>query len=83
MAENNAFRIVKKSLKDAGTRFVRVLWCDNANIIRGKAFHATMLSEYFDNGVGISAGQQGIPVMYDAVVPETGLGPVGEIRLVS
>jgi glutamine synthetase len=82
MTENNAFRTVKKSLKNAGTRFVRVLWCDNANIIRSKAFHATMLSEYFDNGVGISAGQQGIPVMYDAVVPETGLGPVGEIRLV-
>ncbi|MGH7999837.1 MAG: glutamine synthetase family protein, partial [Brasilonema sp.] len=44
--------------------------------------HLGMLSHYFEHGVGISAGQQGIPVMYDAVIPETGLGPVGEIRLV-
>lgn len=41
-----------------------------------------MLSHYLEHGVGISAGQQGVPVMYDAVVPESGLGPVGEIRLV-
>ena len=41
-----------------------------------------MLSDYFDHGVGIAAGQQGIPVMYDAVIPETGLSPVGEVRLV-
>ncbi|ARV59050.1 glutamine synthetase [Nostocales cyanobacterium HT-58-2] len=82
MSENNTFEKVKKSLQDAGTRFVRILWCDNANIIRGKAVHVGMLSHYFEHGVGISAGQQGVPVMYDAVVPETGLGPVGEIRLV-
>ena len=41
-----------------------------------------MLSSYFDHGVGIAAGQQGIPVMYDAVIPDTGLSPVGEVRLV-
>ncbi|MEH1785606.1 MAG: glutamine synthetase family protein [Nostoc sp.] len=82
MAANKAFKKVKKSLQEAGVRFVRILWCDNANIIRGKAVHVEMLSHYFDYGVGISAGQQGVPVMYDAVIPETGLGPVGEIRLV-
>ncbi|MBN3959225.1 glutamine synthetase family protein [Nostoc sp. NMS8] len=82
MAANKAFKKVRKSLQEAGVRFVRILWCDNANIIRGKAVHVDMLSHYFDYGVGISAGQQGVPVMYDAVIPETGLGPVGEIRLV-
>ncbi|MFQ4146407.1 glutamine synthetase family protein [Chlorogloeopsis sp. ULAP02] len=82
MAENILFKKVKKALKEADTRFVRVLWCDNANIIRGKAVHVEMLRHYFEYGVGISAGQQGVPVMYDAVVRKTGLGPVGEVSLI-
>jgi glutamine synthetase len=39
MTENHTFEQVKKSLQDAGIYFVRILWCDNANIIRGKAVH--------------------------------------------
>ncbi len=69
-------------LDKAGTQFIRVLWCDNANMIRGKAIHRQRLPAYFHHGVGISAAQQAIPVMYDAPVATTGLGPVGEIRLV-
>ena len=76
------FKQVRKTLQQAGIEFVRILWCDNANIIRGKAVHREMLSHYFSQGVGISMGQQGVPVMYDAVIPETGLSPVGEVRLV-
>ena len=45
---------LKQSLKDAGIKFVRVLWCDNANIIRAKAAHVDYLEEYIDNGVGLS-----------------------------
>lgn len=51
-----------KYLEAADVRFVRILWCDNANIIRGKAVHLGMLSHYLEHGVGISTGQQGIPV---------------------
>ena len=82
MAGNIKFKKVKKTLEQADIKFVRILWCDNANIIRGKAVHLDLLSEYFNHGVGISTGQQGLPVMYDAVIPETGLSPVGEVRLV-
>ena len=82
MVEKNNWKKTRKYFEETGVKFVRVLWCDNANIIRGKAVHLGMLDHYFEHGVGISVGQQGIPVMYDAVVPETGLGPVGEIRLV-
>lgn len=82
MAENNSWKKIQKSLQKDGVRFVRILWCDNANIIRGKAVHVEMLSHYLEHGVGISAGQQGLPVMYDAIAPESGLSPVGEIRLV-
>jgi glutamine synthetase len=70
------------SLKSSGIKFVRILWCDNANIIRGKAIHIDTLEDNLTHGVGISAAQQAIPVMYDAVVPGAGLGPVGEVRLV-
>lgn len=75
-------REILRTLDDAGIRFVRILWCDNANIIRGKAVHRGTLSEYFTHGVGISTAQQAIPVIYDAPAPGSGLGPVGEVRLV-
>lgn len=71
-----------KLLAENGIRFVRLLWCDNANIIRGKAFHAGFLKEHQDAGISISMAQQAIPSMYDAVAPESGLGPVGEAWLI-
>jgi glutamine synthetase len=79
----NKFKKVKKTLKQAEIKFVRILWCDNANIIRAKAIHLDLLDrDYFNYGVGISIGQQGVAIMYDGVVPETGLSPVGEVRLI-
>ena len=71
---------LKQSLKDAGIKFVRILWCDNANIIRAKAAHVDYLEEYIDNGVGITVAQMALPVMYDSVVDDAGLG--GGDRLV-
>ncbi len=75
-------REILNSLDAVGVRFVRILWCDNANIIRGKAVHRGTLSDYLKHGVGISAAQQAVPVMNDAPAPGSGLGPVGEVRLV-
>ncbi len=69
-------------LTDQQIQFVRILWCDNANVIRGKAFHTAFLNEHDEHGIGISIAQQAIPVMADIVVPEAGLGPVGEAWLV-
>ena len=37
---------ILQSIDEAGVRFVRILWCDNANIIRAKAVHRVTLSEY-------------------------------------
>lgn len=71
---------VRSKLKGAGVRFLRILWCDNANVIRAKAPHVD--SPGLATGVAISAAQQAVPVMYDAVVPGAGLGPVGEAQLV-
>ncbi len=71
----------KQALKNAGIKFIRIVWCDNANIIRAKVAHINYLDDLIENGVGITVAQQALPVMSDSVVPETGLGPVGEVRL--
>lgn len=70
-----------RELKQEDIRLVRILWCDNANVIRAKAAHIDSLDMFVRNGVGITVAQQALPVMGDSVVPETGLGPVGEVRL--
>ncbi|MEJ2165986.1 MAG: glutamine synthetase family protein [Desulfobacterales bacterium] len=72
---------LKKALRHAGIQFVRLLWCDNANVIRAKAAHVDYLEDTIDNGIGMTTAQMALPVMYDSVVAETGLGPVGEVRL--
>lgn len=76
----NSIDAIKTKLVDAGVVFVRLLWCDNANLIRAKAAHVNLLKDGFD-GVGISAAQQALPVMYDAVAQDSGLGPVGDALL--
>ena len=68
-------------LKASDVSFLRILWCDNANIIRVKATHINNL-EGLEKGVSIAAAQQALPVMFDAIAPNSGLGPVGEAQLV-
>ncbi|MGF7117563.1 glutamine synthetase family protein [Methanobacterium oryzae] len=67
-------------LKDV--KFIRILWCDNANIIRGKAVYLNF-PENLKYYVGISEAQQAIPVMYDGVILESGLSAVGEVYLMA
>ncbi|MFE4107391.1 glutamine synthetase family protein [Almyronema epifaneia] len=69
-------------LADQGVRFVRVLWCDNGNVIRAKAIHVGALTQHWHKGVGLSVAQQAVPVMVDAPAADSGLGPVGEVWLV-
>lgn len=74
----------KSKLLHSKTKFIRVLWCDNANIIRAKALHIDALKNLDSEdelSVGISRAQQGVPVMYDGLVDGSGLDPVGEITL--
>jgi glutamine synthetase len=73
---------LQKQLKKHDVQFVRILWCDNANIIRAKAFHTDFLKDHQDHGISISVAQQAVPVTIDAVVPGCGLSPVGEAWLV-
>ncbi len=71
-----------RALRAANVRFVRVITCSTSNVIRGKAASIECLEDVFEHGVGVTAALPALPVMYDAVVEESGLGPVGEIRLV-
>ncbi len=75
-------RSLLATLEQARTRFVRLLWCDNGGLIRGKAIHYGRLNAYAQTGVGIAAAQQAVPVHLDAPAPGSDLGPVGEVRLV-
>ena len=70
-----------ESLESAGVKFLRVAFCDNANVIRAKAIHIGILKENLTYPVSITAAQQGFPVMFDGVVSDSGLEPVGEIWL--
>ncbi|HZJ08257.1 MAG TPA: glutamine synthetase family protein [Trueperaceae bacterium] len=67
-------------LREHDVRFVQVIWCDNANVIRAKMPHIDQLPGT-GGVVGISMAQQALPVMFDGVVPNSGLGPVGEVLL--
>ena len=67
-----------KYLESAGVKFVRITFCDNANVIRAKAIHLGILAENLDYPIGMTVAQQALPVMSDTVVSNSGLGPVGE-----
>lgn len=71
-----------EELKAQGIRYIRFVWCDNANVLRAKVVPINFLRHAYQRGVGISFAQQGVPVVRDAFVAESGLGPVGEARLV-
>lgn len=71
-----------KRVANQGIRLVRITYCDNANLIRAKAVPVDRLDGYVRYGVGFSVAQQALPLMYDVVIPESGLGPVGEVWLV-
>ena len=73
---------ILKQLKKNNVKFVRIIWCDNANIIRAKSVHINYLEDALSSGVKIAKAQMALPVMYDAVVPDAGLTPVGEVTLV-
>ncbi len=82
MVSPHSLTDIQATLEAEQIRFVRVLWCDNANVIRAKAFHTSFLTEHYAQGVSLAMAQQALPVMADAVVPESGLSPVGEVWLV-
>jgi glutamine synthetase len=72
--------MLQRLLAAADVRFVRLLWCDNANLVRAKVVPVAE-GGLIAAGVPVTAAAQSLPVMYDAVVPDSGLTPVGEAVL--
>src|SRR5258708_37509215 len=67
-------------IRTEGVRSVRFLYCDHANVIRGKAAHASAVADFLDSGIGLTVAMQGVSLI-DHLAPTTHLGPVGELRL--
>src|SRR4030081_964129 len=65
----------------ADIRSVRFLYCDHANVVRGKSAHAAALANCLESGIGLTVAMQAF-TLTERLAGGTRLGPVGEIRLV-
>jgi glutamine synthetase len=66
--------------KRAQVHLVRVLYCDNAGLIRTKAVWIDDLPARMHSGIGFPLAQQALTA-FDLPAPVAGMGPVGEFRL--
>jgi len=81
-------------LQDEASRYLHVLWCDNAGVVRAKATHlpslrdelgeveAQRLRDSLAKCLTVTQTIQGLPVTADVPVPAAELEPIREIRLV-
>jgi len=74
-------KTIRLLLQAANIVFMNVLWCDYANIIRGKAYHRNLFEPGGSFPVSISKAQLGVSACGDYVVPHSPCIPVGEIFL--
>src|SRR5260370_2022916 len=65
----------------ADIRSVRFLYCDHANIVRGKSAHIAALADCLESGIGLTAAMQAF-TLTERLAGGTRRGPVGAIRLV-
>lgn len=79
VSEADAREVIRRA-REAGVSLVRFLYCDNGNVIRGKACHVEALPDFLPGGIGMSLAMQAFAVT-ESIAPGTPLGPVGEFRL--
>lgn len=72
-------RVVGRA-EELGLRLIRLLYCDNDGVIRGKATGLQRLGERLETGIGLTVAMQAFSLL-DRLAPVEGMGPVGEIRL--
>jgi glutamine synthetase len=73
--------MVIEATESADLRMARLVYCDLAGLLRGKATHAAGLADRLIEGIGLSKGHLGLDGL-DRLQPDAGLPPVGEVRLV-
>jgi glutamine synthetase len=67
--------------KDNDLRLVRFLWCGNDGTIRGKASALNGLEGRLAAGIGVTPAMEAMNSL-DQLQPVSGMGPVGELRVV-
>lgn len=70
-----------QSARSADVRLIRFLYCDNGGIIRGKLSHIDNLANRMRGGIGLTVAMQAFN-MLDHLISFSGMGPVGEVRLI-
>jgi glutamine synthetase len=65
----------------ADLNLVRILYCDNDGMVRGKATGRSALAQRLEAGIGLTLAMQAFTIL-DHLASFEGMGPVGEIRLV-
>src|SRR5438128_1488758 len=80
MAMTPAQRLVDKA-RASGAQLVRFLYCDNGNMVRGKAAHIGGIESAASAGIGLTVAMMGF-TMAEQLAAGTAQGPVGEVRLV-
>ena len=73
--------IIVDATEAADLRLARLVYCDLAGLLRGKATHAAGLADRLIEGVGLSKAHLALDGL-DRIQPDAGLSPVGEVRLV-
>ena len=64
----------------ADVKHIRLLYCDNGGIIRGKVTHIDGLASRLKGGIGLTVAMQAFNLL-DQLVPFENMGPVGEVRI--
>jgi glutamine synthetase len=72
---------IARQADEAGLRLVRFLWCGNDGTIRAKSSARRGFEGRLESGIGLTVAMQAMNGL-DRLQPVTGMGPVGEIRLV-
>ena len=57
-SESNTFQEISGRLASSDVKFLRVAWCDNANVIRAKAVSVPRLEGVYRDGVPLVVGGQ-------------------------
>jgi len=74
--------IIKEKIKENNIKFIRYLYIDLDNVIRGRVSNADNLDLDLKGGITLAAIMQSGFSLMDLVSPETVYGPVGEVKLI-
>ena len=66
-------------LHEHDIKWVRFVWADLGNRIRGEAIHIDAIDSVSSTGPAFTEGLMGLMLLWDHVAPESGLSPVGQV----